>query len=262
MARRFCRNSTHVKQDRRQTCGALPFNEYAGGMSEAELLPPGRDPTLATAVHRRLREDILSGRLPPGLKLKLRDLAESYGAGASPMREALSKLAAEGLAERLEHRGFRVAAAAPGQLAGLIRARVLAECAALSEAIRRGDAAWEDALVLAEHRLNRVARSLDPGRFTANPEWEAAHRQFHRALLAACGAPPLVAFCERLREEAGRYRALANTVAYPDRDVAAEHAAIARATLARDAPAASALLAQHYERTGAFVGADLGRHTA
>ena len=228
-------------------------------MSDATLLPEGRDPTLATAVHRRLREDILSGRLPPGLKLKLRDLAGSYGAGASPMREALSKLAAEGLAERLEHRGFRVAAAPPCQLEGLIRARVLAECAALRESIRRGDAAWEDALVLAEHRLNRLARSLDPEHFTANPDWEFRHRQFHQALLAACGAPPLLAFCERLQEEAGRYRALANTLAYPGRDVGAEHAAIARAALGRDAEAAAALLAEHYERTGALVGADLGR---
>ncbi|MFH5924751.1 GntR family transcriptional regulator [Roseomonas sp. SXEYE002] len=228
-------------------------------MSQAMPLPEGRDPTLATSVHRRLREDILSGRLPPGQKLKLRDLAESYGAGASPMREALSKLAAEGLAERLEHRGFRVAAAALGQLNGLIRSRVLAECAALRESIRQGDAAWEEAVVLAQHRLNRVARSLDAHRFATNPEWEACHREFHRALLAACGAPPLLAFCDRLREEAQRYRALANTVAYPDRDVAAEHAAIARAALDRDADAATALLAQHYERTGAFVGADLGR---
>ncbi|MBB5696204.1 GntR family transcriptional regulator [Muricoccus pecuniae] len=218
-----------------------------------------RDPTLATAVHRRLREDILSGRLPPGLKLKLRDLAESYGAGASPMREALSKLAAEGLAERLEHRGFRVAGAAPAQLDGLIRSRVLAECAALRESIRRGDAAWEDAVVVAEHRLNRLARSVDPQRFATNPEWEAGHLRFHQALLEACGAPQLLAFCDRLREEARRYRALANTAAYPDRDVAAEHAAIARAALDRDAEAAAALLAQHYERTGAFVGADLGR---
>ncbi|WP_161993770.1 GntR family transcriptional regulator [Muricoccus nepalensis] len=220
---------------------------------------PTRDPTLATAVHRRLREDILAGRLPPGRKLKLRDLAGRYGAGASPMREALSKLAAEGLAERLEHRGFRVAAAAHGQLEGLIRARVLAECAALVESIRRGDAAWEEALLLAEHRLRRQARSLDPGRFTTNPDWETCHRGFHQALLAACGAPPLLAFCERLREEAGRYRALANTKAYPNRDVEAEHAAIARAALARDAEAAAALLAEHYERTGALVGADLGQ---
>lgn len=230
-----------------------------GPMSDATFPSEGRDPTLATAVHRRLREDILSGRLPPGLKLKLRDLAGNYGAGASPVREALSKLAAEGLAERLEHRGFRVAAAAPGQLEGLIRSRVLAECAALRESIRQGGAHWEDRVVVAEHRLNRMARSLDPHRFATNPEWEACHLHFHQVLLEACGAGPLLAFCDRLREEARRYRSLSNTVAYPDRDVAAEHAAIARATLGRDAELAASLLAQHYERTGAFVGADLDR---
>jgi DNA-binding GntR family transcriptional regulator len=226
-------------------------------MPQAKPLSDARDLTLATTVHRRLREDILSGRLPPGRKLKLRDLAASYGAGASPMREALSKLAAEGLAEQMEHRGFRVAAAAPSQLDGLIRSRVLAECAALRESIQRGDAAWEEALLLAEHRLNRAARSLDPHRFVSNPEWEACHLRFHQALLAACGAPPLLAFCDRLREEARRYRALSNILAYPGRDVAAEHTAIARATLDRDVEKAAALLAEHYERTGAFVGADL-----
>ncbi|PWC26295.1 GntR family transcriptional regulator [Teichococcus aestuarii] len=227
-------------------------------MSQAFSFADARDPTLATAVHRRLREDILSGRLPPGQKLKLRDLAESYGAGASPMREALSRLAAEGLAEQIEHRGFRVAAAAPGQLHGLIRSRVLAEGAALREAILRGDAAWEEALLLAEHRLNRAARSLDPNRFVSNPDWEACHLRFHQALLSACGAPPLLAFCDRLREEAQRYRALSNTLAYPGRDVAAEHVILARAALNRDADEAVALLAQHYERTGAFIGADMG----
>ncbi len=215
--------------------------------------------TLATSVHRRLRDDILAGRLPPGLKLKLRELAEQYGAGASPMREALSKLAAEGLAERLEHRGFRVAEAQPDQLAGLIRSRVLAETAALREAIARGGQDWEDGIVLAEHRLNRLARSLDTARFLTNPEWEISHQRFHQALLAGCGAPQLLAFCERLREEARRYRALANTMAYPDRDVALEHAEIARAVLDRDAERACGLLAQHYERTGRFVGAGMGQ---
>ena len=215
------------------------------------------EPTLATAVHRRLREDILSGRLPPGSKLKLRDLTDGYGAGASPMREALSKLAAEGLAERLEHRGFRVAEARPAQLAGLIRSRVLAEGAALRDAIQQGDGGWEERVLLAEHRLNRIARSLHPARFLANPEWEDCHRRFHQALLSACHAPALLAFCERLREEAGRYRALSNTRAYPGRDVVVEHAEIARAAIRRDADAACALLAQHYERTGEIVGAEM-----
>jgi DNA-binding GntR family transcriptional regulator len=226
--------------------------------------PPAGDGdlTLATAVHLRLREDILAGRLLPGLKLKLRDLAEQYGAGASPMREALSKLVAEGLAERLEHRGFRVAAAQPTQLAGLIHSRVLAEGAALRESIRRGDARWEESILLAEHRLNRLARSLDPQHFLANPEWEACHQQFHQALLSACEAPALLAFCERLREEAGRYRALANTLSYPDRDVPVEHSEIARAAIGRDADRGCQLLTQHYERTGQFLGAGLRRRVA
>jgi DNA-binding GntR family transcriptional regulator len=211
------------------------------------------DTTLVTAVHRQLRRDILAGHLLPGRKLKLHELVAAYGAGSSPVREALAQLTAEGLAERTARRGFRVAAAAPGELAELIRSRCLAEGAALRESIARGDSGWEERLVVAEHRLRRTERSVDPGSFAANPDWEAAHRAFHQALLAGCGAAPLLAFCERLRDAAGRYRALASTVSYPGRDVAAEHAAIAAAALGRDADRACTLLTQHYEQTGGFL---------
>jgi DNA-binding GntR family transcriptional regulator len=64
---------------------------------------------------------------------------------------------------------------------------------------------------------------------------------------------PLPAFCERLREEADRYRTLANAVTYPGRDVAAEHAAIAEAALDRDAERAATVLARHLGITGEFV---------
>lgn len=220
--------------------------------------PASADPsappdTQATAVYRRLRADILNGSLPPGMKLKVHDLAASYGAGPAPLREALAQLAAEGLARRIEQRGFRVADACPDEFAGLIRTRCLVEALALREAIARGDSEWEDALAGAEQRLARLPRSVDAARFVTNPEWEAAHRAFHRALIAACDAPPLLAFCERLREDADRYRALASAVSYPGRDVAAEHAAIARAALDRDADRAAALLAQHLGSTGEFV---------
>ena len=209
--------------------------------------------TLATAAFRRLRAEILDGRLVPGARLKVQELAESYGVGAAPLREALAQLAAEGLARRIEQRGFRVAEADPVHLAGLIRTRSLVEPLALRESVSRGDAAWEDALAGAERRLARLPRLLDAARYVRNPEWEAAHIAFHRALIAACDAPPLLAFCERLREEADRYRALAGAVAFRKRDVAGEHAAIAAAALDRDADRAADLLTQHLATTGDFV---------
>lgn len=215
------------------------------------------DTTQATSVHRRLRDEILTGRLPPGRKLKVHELAATYGAGPSPLREALAQLVAEGLATRFEQRGFRVAEVGAAELAELIRTRCLVEGLALRESIARGGRDWEDAVVAAEYRLARLPRSTDPVVFAANPEWETCHRVFHNALLAACGAEPLLAFCERLRESADRYRALANSVAYPGRDVAAEHAAISRAALDRDADRAAALLVEHYERTAAFLRASL-----
>ena len=226
----------------------------------ASMITPSRTPargtageTQATLAYRRLRADIVSGTLAPGLKLKVHALARRYEAGPAPLREALAQLAAEGLAVRMEQRGFRVRDLDAAELAGLVRTRCLVEATALRESILHGDAEWEDAVAGAGHRLARLAPSLEAGRFVMNPAWETAHRAFHRALLAGCGAPPLLAFCERLREQADRYRTLANVVSIPGRDVAAEHAAIARAALRRDADRAPALLAEHLARTGEFL---------
>jgi DNA-binding GntR family transcriptional regulator len=214
-------------------------------------------PNLTTHVHRRLRDDLLRGVLPPGAKLKVQALAASYGAGASPVREALSSLAAEGLVERLEARGFRAAPATVEDFDELVRARCWLEEVVLRESIAAADTAWEEALVLAHWRLKRTPRSAEPARFAENPHWEAVHLGFHQALLAACPSPILRGMAEGLRERAERYRSLANRAAYPGRDVAAEHAAIAEAALARDAPRATALLQAHYRSTAGFLRAAL-----
>lgn len=226
-------------------------------MPPRRALFPGSPDTQATAAYRRLRAAILDGRFGPGERLKVLELAGRLGVGPTPVREALSQLAAEGLARRIEQRGFRVADARAEDFAGLVRSRCLVETLALRESILRGDAAWEDSVAAAERRLARLPRSREEARFVPNPDWEAAHRAFHHALLAACDAPPLLAFCTRLREEADRYRALSSALAYPGRDVAAEHAAIAEAALDRDADRAAGLLAAHLEATAAFVGVAL-----
>ncbi len=214
------------------------------------MAPPPPD-TLATQTHRRLRQDLLDGVIAPGAKLKVHDLAARYGAGPSPVREALASLSSEGLVERLDQRGFRAAPASVEDFDELVRARCWVEEVALRESIAAGGAAWEEGVVVARFRLERAARG--------EAGWEALHGAFHTALLSACPSPTLLAFCETLRERAARYRALASAVAYPGRDVAAEHAVIAQAALTGQAVAAGALLAEHYRQTAGWLREALAR---
>lgn len=202
--------------------------------------------TLATQMHQRLREALLEGRLAPGARLKVQALAAEYGVGATPVREALSTLSAEGLVVRLEQRGFRAAEASLEEFEELLRTRLWTEGLALRQAIRAGDEAWEEALVLARHRLARTPRHS-----ATDPVWEARHVEFHAALTAACPSRPLLEFLGQMRDRAGRYRAISR--AHPGRDVSTEHEAIAEATLARDEARAVALLEEHFRRTGEYL---------
>ena len=56
--------------------------------------------TQASSVYDRLQADILSGKLRPGLKLRLKELIEMYETGNSPLREALNRLSANGMVVR------------------------------------------------------------------------------------------------------------------------------------------------------------------
>ena len=68
----------------------------------------GGNSTQASTVYDRLQEDILTGRLEPGRKLRLKELIDEYHTGNSPLREALNRLSSNGMVVREENRGFRV----------------------------------------------------------------------------------------------------------------------------------------------------------
>ena len=62
----------------------------------AEISPRGvASSTRASAVYEQLRSDIAHGALEPGAKLRVEAMCKRYGVGASPLREALSRLSAE-----------------------------------------------------------------------------------------------------------------------------------------------------------------------
>jgi len=211
--------------------------------------------TLAEQVHEQLKGDLLAGAFAPGSALLTRALLARYGCGISPLREAIARLVGEGLLAASGHRGVRVPLPSVADLNELYRIRTLLECEALQSAIVHGDDTWEAQIVAACYRLERAPLPRGRERGQTVIEWETRHRAFHSALIAAAPAPRLLKMIDQLVDQTERYRAIRLTqvdTARLVRDVAAEHRALADATVARD-KAATTLLAQHLERTRAFV---------
>lgn len=200
-------------------------------------------------AHERLRTDLLAGHWQPGQKLLMHQLRGRYQLGASPLREALNRLASEGLVVHNEQRGFVVAQASPEQLRDLVRTRVAIESLALEQAFAHRTPQWEEALVLAFHRLSHTPRSVQPDSYEENPQWEQLHRAFHFTLLQACGSPLLLGFCEQLYDQAYRYRQLAASRAYKRRNELDEHQAMFEAVIGGRLAEAQQLMAAHYEHT-------------
>ncbi len=209
--------------------------------------------TRASTLYEHLRRDLLAGQHAPGGRLRLETLMQQYGVGQTPLREALNRLVADGLVERREQRGFAVPPISPDDLREITDTRCWLESLALRQSIERGDAAWEDTLVLAAHRLAGEARLPEGDTYAENPVWESRHRQLHHALLAACGSRWLLRFCEQLADQWYRYRQLVVVRSLRERDVPAEHQAIVSAALARDAEQACHLLTEHYRATAALL---------
>ncbi|WP_295853761.1 FCD domain-containing protein [uncultured Xylophilus sp.] len=216
-------------------------------------------PSLTRQVHERLRADLLGGHWQPGGKLPMHLLRARYDVGASPLRESLGRLATEGLVVHHDQRGFCAAAVSAAELRDVVDTRVALESMALAQAFARRTPQWEEALVLAFHRLSRTPRSVQVDSYEENPQWEVYHRAFHRALLSACGSPVLLGFCDQLYDRAYRYRQLAARKAYKRRNEQDEHQAIFDAVMAMDLPTAQRLLAGHYERTAALFTGTLGK---
>ena len=94
-------------------------------------------------AHRRIRLDIVNGRLKPGEKLKLDRMREVYGASVTTLREILNRLAVEELVAAEGQRGFRVAGVSAGELRDLAELQILLETNALRKSMTVGDLDWE-----------------------------------------------------------------------------------------------------------------------
>jgi len=206
--------------------------------------------TLASEVYEQLRHDIMTGEIKPEEKLRIDALKELYGAGSSPIREALNRLTAEGMVVQHDQRGFQVPPVSIEDLNDLTQARTLLYEVTLREAIARGDMQWEEAIVVAFHRLLRTPAYLDEESKVENPAWSNLHREFHRSLVSACKSRWLMGFMDTLFDLADRYRFLSmRSSSRTNQQLIEGHRVLMDAVIDRDVDRAVELIKAHISQT-------------
>ncbi|GAA2947811.1 GntR family transcriptional regulator [Streptomyces argenteolus] len=110
--------------------------------------------TLRQQIADALRDEVLAGRLRPRVEFTVKQIAEQYGVSATPVREALFDLSAQGLLESDQHRGFRVRAFSVADYRSMVEARAL-----VIDGVFRGilDGAGSASELLAAHHATMVS---------------------------------------------------------------------------------------------------------
>lgn len=201
--------------------------------------------TTAEAAYRRLRADLVLGRIAPGQKLRLEALRETYGVGVGALRELLSRLSAEGLVVAEGQRGFEAPPMTAAELRELGALRLLLETHALAQSFAAGDVEWEGRVVAAHHKLDVVERRMIAGARDEAPAWKRYDREFHQALISACGSRALMQAHANVFDRYLRYLMVA--ACFRGEIAADEHRRLRDCALARDAAGAAMALRAHID---------------
>jgi DNA-binding GntR family transcriptional regulator len=200
----------------------------AGGRAE-----PVAGETMAERAARLIEDAIVRLDLAPGLPLKEQDLAERFGLGRTPVREAVQRLVGDGLLVVYPRKGMAVAPINPLDLLLALDARAPLERLAAAAAARRADPAQRARLLATARSIAAAAGAGDVARYLHED-----HR-FDQQLAEACGNPfaaralaPLQTMARRAWYYFSRERDLAGS--------AARHLALAEAIVRGDEAGADA----------------------
>ena len=209
--------------------------------TEADLSRPARleNLTLWQRVHEHLREEILAGRLQPGAELAEVALSQQLGVSRGPIREAISRLAAEGLVTVRPRRGAVVRSLSKEEFLELYQVREALEMMAVKLAVPR--LGPEDFAIL-QGLIETMARHAERGEVA---EFFQANLAFHGHLFTASGNEKLQEFYRQLIGQMGRYRMRSLTLRGNLQRSIAEHGAILRAAKRGDAERAAHLMSEH-----------------
>jgi DNA-binding GntR family transcriptional regulator len=186
-----------------------------------------------------LREQILSGRFAPGLRLVEASLAEQLGVSRGTVRAALSELAHEGLVSQVAYTKWMVPELSArdawelytlrGSLEGLA-ARLAAEHRAPAMLATLADA------------YERLAGAVGSGRRTAVATADLA---LHKTIVGITGHQRLIAQYKLIEQQVRHYIATSNADIYDLHQIIDEHQPIVQAIMVGDARRAERLAHDH-----------------
>jgi DNA-binding GntR family transcriptional regulator len=201
--------------------------------------------TVGEKTYRRIRADIVFGRLPPGERLTLDRMRDAYEVGVSTLREMLNRLSSEGLIVAEGSRGFQVTPISAANLREVAAMRCLLESHALRLSFEAGDMDWEGGVVAAHHKLASMERRMAAGERSKAETWKHYDREFHRALIAACGSQVLLETHAQIYDRYLRYEMI---ILVGRRDMpASEHSILLDCALKRDWKTAQSTLERHIQ---------------
>jgi DNA-binding GntR family transcriptional regulator len=195
--------------------------------------------TLWQRVYDHLREEILAGTLGPGAELAEVALSEQLGVSRGPIREAIGRLASEGLVTVRPRRGAVVRSLSKEEFLELYQVREALEMMAVTLAVPRLRPEDVEELQGLIDAMGEHAERREIGEFFE------ANATFHARLFAASGNGKLQELYRQLLGQLGRYRLRSLLLRGNLQRSVAEHAAILRAAKRGDADRAAHLMSEH-----------------
>ncbi|MDT3397418.1 GntR family transcriptional regulator [Streptomyces sp. B1866] len=166
---------------------------------------PGTSPvkrsTLRQQIAEALYDEMLAGRLPAGRQFTVREVADQYGVSATPVREALLDLVAQGLLDVEEHRGFRVHEFTIEDFRHMIQARSMVVEGLFRQSLAVGTALMRstpEAMVSLHRRAEEAARAARSGDLDILIGYDL---RFWGELVGFIGNPYILEFLQRLRAQ-------------------------------------------------------------
>ena len=212
-----------------------------------DRLPQLSHTSIRDSVYAVLREKILSKQFAPGQRLNLREIEEQLGISRTPLKDALNRLATEGLVAIKSRSGTYVTAPSLRDIEELLDVRRVLETRAAELAVRRVDGSHVE-------QLAHIVTEL--GKLVGNKDWSQIYQrhveldhELHRMIVEWSGNEQLRRFWEQANVHVQiarmRFRKTSSQLDFAQR----EHEAILSAFEARDVEALKQVIDRHIERT-------------